>query len=266
VSVLRTIEEVAATISEAAATQPGQRLIVAIVGPPGAGKSTIAEAVVDRLNRDAQNVGIPDASASNPSGHNLSAQNTDHGRWMSCAALLPMDGFHLPQKTLVELGRRDRMGAPDTFDVDGFLGTLHALTTPAASRGVRAAAAASAPGPAEASAFGNSGTVVTAPGFDREVEEAVPGQIVIPPGLPIVIVEGNYLLLQTHGWEAVAPLLDLSFSVELARDERLRRLVDRHIRFGKAPEAARAWALGPDEANAVLVAATSTKADHTIAL
>jgi pantothenate kinase len=230
VSILRTIEEVAAIIASASASAPDRRIIVGIVGPPGAGKSTIADAVVERLNLDS------------PS----KIQDATQVRGMSRAALLPMDGFHLAQKRLVELGRRERMGAPDTFDVDGFLETLREL---------RAAAA-----------FGNSGHPVTAPGFDRRIEEAVPDQIVILPEFPIVVVEGNYLLLRSDGWEQAAPLLDLSFFVQLDQEERLRRLVDRHVRFGKTAEAAQAWALGPDEANAVLIAATSTYADHVIAL
>src|SRR5579884_2593077 len=65
------------------AAGPG-RVLLGITGPPGAGKSTLADAVV---------AAVGDA-----------------------AALVPLDGFHLPQAELVRLGRRDRMGAPDTFD------------------------------------------------------------------------------------------------------------------------------------------------------
>jgi pantothenate kinase len=246
VRILRTIEEVAAVIASAADARPDRRLVVGIVGPPGAGKSTIADAVVERLNL---------GSLSKFHG---TTQGTTRVRGMSRAALLPMDGFHLPQQRLVELGRRERMGAPDTFDVDGFLQTLRALRAPSSLTRPSADG-----GP---SAAGTSGVAVSAPGFDRTIEEAVPDQIVIDPEFPIVVVEGNYLLLRTDGWEQAAPLLDLTFFVQLDQEERLRRLVDRHVRFGKTEEAARAWALGPDEANAVLIAATSTFADHLIAL
>src|SRR5690606_28068941 len=97
------------------------------------------------------------------------------------AVLLPMDGFHLPQAELVRLGRRDRMGAPDTFDVDAFVAVLEAVR----------AAGGGAPG----GAVGNSGVVVLAPGFDRDIEEPVPDAIAIAPEVSIVVVEGNYLLL-----------------------------------------------------------------------
>ena len=184
-----------------------KRRIIGIVGAPGAGKSTIAAELVGRL---------------------------------VSTALLPMDGYHLPQARLVQLGRRDRMGAPDTFDVDQFLLTLRDLET--------------------------SGAPVFAPGFDRTIEEPVPDAVVIQPDIATVVVEGNYLLLDSGGWERVAPLLDLSFFVEVDPGIRLARLIERHIRFGKSPEDARAWALGPDEANARIIAATADRADHRIRL
>jgi pantothenate kinase len=215
VSVLRSVDEVARVVLDLSRSTPG-RTVVGIAGAPGAGKSTLAAELVDRLA----------------------------GR----AVLLPMDGFHLPQATLVKRGSRDRMGAPDTFDVDGFVATLAALR------------------PAFAPAFGNSGETVLAPGFDREIEEAVPDAIAISSEFPIVVTEGNYLLLQTGGWERVAPLLDASFFVTVDRDIRLARLTARHERFGKTPTDAAAWAEGPDERNAVLVEDSAHAATHAIAL
>ncbi len=192
-------------VAHLTATATPRRRILGIAGEPGAGKSTIAAELAARLG----------------------------------AALLPMDGYHLPQARLVELGRRDRMGAPDTFDVDGFVRTLRALR-----------------GPGE----------VLAPAFDRHTEEAVADAIEIRPEVETVIVEGNYLLLDSGGWERVAGLLDVTVFVGVDRDIRLSRLIDRHVRFGKTPEEARAWSLGPDEANARLIAATAPRADHVITL
>ncbi|HOY81849.1 MAG TPA: nucleoside/nucleotide kinase family protein [Rhodoglobus sp.] len=206
-STLRSIESLAQFV-ESLPTSP--RRIIGIAGSPGAGKSTIAEALVARLRS---------------------------------AVVLPMDGYHLPQARLVELGRRDRMGAPDTFDVDGFLATLSALR-----------------------AVDNSGNPVLAPGFDRGIEEPVPDAIRILQELSTVVVEGNYLLLESGGWGRVAPMLDATVFVQVDRGIRLDRLIERHERFGKSPADARAWALGPDERNAQLIEATATRADRVVEL
>lgn len=204
------LDEVVAALLELERSSPEAlegRRIIGIVGAPGAGKSTVAEALA---------------------------------RSIPSSALLPMDGYHYPQARLRELGRRERMGAPDTFDVEAFAAVL---------RDVR-----------------NSGRLVLARGFDRTIEEPVPDAITIRPELRTVVVEGNYLLLDSGGWEQIAPLLDETFAIELADRIRHERLIARHIRFGKSPEDARAWSLGPDEANAGLIAATTGRADHVIAL
>jgi pantothenate kinase len=206
--ILRTLDEVIQVVMDAARGRA--RTIVGITGSPGSGKSTLAAEVVARLG--------------------------------SGTVLLPMDGFHLPQARLRELGRRERMGAPDTFDVDGFVATLRALAAPMA------------PVP------------VLAPGFDRSVEEPVPGAISIPASTRVVVVEGNYLLLAEGGWEAVAPLLDLSLFVQLEHGIRLQRLIERHRRFGKTAADAHAWATGPDEANARVIEPTASLATHRVRL
>jgi pantothenate kinase len=148
-----------------------------------------------------------------------------------------MDGFHLPQATLVELGRRDRMGAPDTFDAAGYAALLARLHT------------------AEAA---------TAPAFDRTIEEPLADAIAIPAAVDIVVTEGNYLLADAGGWEAVRPQLDAVWYVDLDHAVRLERLVARHVAFGKSWEAAVAWANGPDARNAEYIARTRDRADLLI--
>ena len=191
-----------------AAALDDRRTIVGLAGSPGAGKTTIGQRLTERLGPVAQ--------------------------------LVSMDGFHLPQARLVELGRRERMGAPDTFDVDGFVVLLERLRA--------------------------SDSELHAPGFDRDIEEPIPGGVTIAPGRGLIVVEGNYLLLDSGGWERVAPLLDLALFVRVDPDLRLARLIERHERFGKSPADARAWALGPDEANARLIENTAALADHEIRL
>lgn len=200
------LTDVPALAAELAAS--GARLI-GIAGAPGAGKSTLAEALARATG------GI----------------------------VLPMDGFHLPQCRLVELGRRERMGAPDTFDVEGFVAVLTAVRAQHAS-----------------------GKTVTAPAFDRTIEEPVADEIAITPEVPTVIVEGNYLLLNDAGWQHVAPLLDVTIYLEIDDAVRRDRLMARHVTFGKTPADAAVWVDSVDEANARLVAATAPRATHSIRL
>ena len=83
--------------------QTGERMIVAIAGPPASGKTTLAEAVVERLNT-AGSSGEPQR-----------------------AAVLPMDGFHLDNETLQARGLMDRKGAVETFDATGFCAAIRAI-------------------------------------------------------------------------------------------------------------------------------------------
>lgn len=195
-----------AAAADLIAALPGdRRILIGVAGAPGAGKSTFAAQLAAEVG----------------------------------GMVLPMDGFHLPQARLVELGRRERMGAADTFDVDGFVTLLGSLREPGEVR---------------------------APGFDRTVEEPEPGAILIDPGQRILIIEGNYLLHDADGWERVAPLLDATIYVHLDHVTRHDRLIARHIAFGKSPDAAREWALGTDEHNAAVIAAGAARADLVLEL
>ncbi len=197
-----------------ALTRPGRRAILGIAGCPGAGKTTLAEHLVRALNP----VGDP---------------------WV---AHVPMDGFHLADVELDRLGRRDRKGAPDTFDAAGYAALLRRLREETGDE------------------------VVYAPGFERVLEQPVAGAIPIPPTARLVVTEGNYLLLDTGAWARVRPQLDEVWFCELDEDERLRRLVGRHERFGKSHEEAVTWVMRSDQRNAELVAATRERADLVVPL
>ncbi|MFE0419581.1 nucleoside/nucleotide kinase family protein [Streptomyces tendae] len=191
----------------------GRRALLGIAGSPGAGKSTLAEHLVRELN----GTGTP---------------------WV---AHVPMDGFHLADVELDRLGRRDRKGAPDTFDAAGYAALLDRLR-----------------------AEEEDGDVVYAPGFERVLEQPVAGAVPVPPSARLVVTEGNYLLLESGAWARVRARLDEVWFCALEETERVRRLVARHERFGKSPADAAAWALGPDRRNAELVAATRHRADLVV--
>ena len=159
----------------------------------------------------------------------------------SSAVLVGMDGFHLAQRTLEAWGRAQRKGAPDTFDAAGYVALLGRL---------RAARE----------------DVVHAPEFRREIEEPVGSAVPVARDVPLVVTEGNYLLLEDGGWAGVRPLLDEVWYLDVDPGLRLERLVARHVAFGRVPDAARAWSTGPDQANADLVGATRGRADLVVRL
>lgn len=154
--------------------------------------------------------------------------------------VVPMDGFHLAQRELERLGRAERKGAPDTFDADGYVALLRRLRDP------------------------RPGHVVYAPEYRRDLRNPVAGAVAVPPDVPLVVTEGNYLLLDDHGFAPVRALLDEAWFVAPDDAVRVERLVARHERFGKEPVAARAWSTGPDEANARRVAPTADRADLVV--
>lgn len=155
------------------------------------------------------------------------------------AVHVPMDGFHLSNATLDRLGLRDRKGAVETFDGWGFVALLRRLLV-------------------------ETDHTVYAPGFDRGVDEGVTGQVAVPASARLVVVEGNYLLVDAEPWAQVAGLLAETWFCETPGPVRLDRLVTRHEAGGRSAEAALAWAETVDGRNAALVEATRARADLVI--
>jgi pantothenate kinase len=88
----------------------------------------------------------------------------------------------------------------------------------------------------------------------------------VPAEVPLVVTEGNYLLVEQSPWRDVRFLLDEIWYVTVPEDTRLSWLIQRHVRYGRAPDAARAWALGTDQRNAELVQSTMARADALVRL
>ena len=183
------------------------RLLVGIAGAPASGKTALAEAVTTRLG------GFP------------------------AVAHVPMDGFHLADAELARLGRRDRKGAPDTFDVAGYAALLARIA---------------------------AGETVWAPAFERKLEQPIAQAIPVLESTRVVISEGNYLLLPQ--WHAVRRHFAEVWYCRLDDQVRLARLVARHVQLGKSPDEAQRWVQRSDQRNAELVARTERDADLIVEL
>lgn len=188
----------------------GDRVLVAIAGPPGAGKSTLASALHASLATDP---GAPDA------------------------VVVPMDGFHFDNIVLNARGNRACKGAPETFDAHGFAQMIRRL---------------------------KSEPEVAFPVFDRgdDLSRAAAG--VVTPADRIVLVEGNYLLLDRAPWASLRDLFDLSLFLDVPLPELENRLVSRWKSYGLPDDIATKRALENDIPNARLVVQNSAPADWSI--
>jgi pantothenate kinase len=189
-----------------------RRAILGLAGPPGAGKSTLATALVEAAGR---RLGI------------------------GTAAYLPLDGFHLSNAQLGRLSRRDRKGAPDTFDVWGYVALLRRV-------------------------LAETGLNVYAPGFDHTSDEPVAASLLVPPEARIVVTEGNYLAVDLPGWREARALMREVWYVDAPEDVREARLVARQVAKGLGEDAARAWVERSDRANAELVERTKDACDRRV--
>jgi pantothenate kinase len=151
------------------------------------------------------------------------------------APIVPMDGFHLPNAVLAGLGLRDVKGAPETFDADAFVELMRRLRT--------------------------ATHVVECPAFDRTIDEPVADQVRVEPDDVVVIVEGNYLLLDEPPWSVLVDLFDAIGYLDVPDEVRIQRLVDRHVEFGRSRSEAVAFVNRSDEANARRIAPTKGRAD-----
>ncbi|MHC1550748.1 nucleoside/nucleotide kinase family protein [Phyllobacterium sp. K27] len=205
--VVTTQELVTAILARAADTK---RLVVAIAGPPGAGKSTVSAKLCAAINE----------------------------RDPGAAVVVPMDGFHLDNAILDAQDMRKRKGSPPTFDCAGFEVMLKRLR--------------------------EGGEDIVIPLFDRKLDLARAGADIVRADQRILLVEGNYLLLDQAPWDRLEPLFDLTVFLQVDQLELENRLVQRWLGFGYNVGSAQARALSNDMPNANLVLEHSRPADFIL--
>jgi len=184
--------------------------MVAIAGPPGAGKSTAAEKINQTLTLKQVR-----------------------------SRMVTMDGFHLDNAILQEKNLLERKGAPETFDVAGFIHLVRRLNT------------------------GEDDIYI--PKFDREKDIAIAGADQVTLADRVLVVEGNYLLLNQKPWQKLHDLWDTTIFINPGFDVLEERLTRRWKDHGLDPVEAHKRASGNDLKNAQTVVEYSRQADFSFA-
>ncbi|MDA8586208.1 AAA family ATPase [Rhodobacteraceae bacterium] len=199
-------QSVAARIAETIRKLPqSKRQLIAMAGPPAAGKSTISKALVAELG--------------------------------DSAALVPLDGFHFSNDILDARDLRARKGAPESFDLAGFSALLERLRTEAE---------------------------VAVPTFNRALDVSIGSSVLVKKHHNLIIVEGNYLLLDEPGWRDLKTQWDLSVALNVPEEVLEQRLIQRWLDHGLSAKDARTRAMSNDIPNARRVARNQTAADLRI--
>lgn len=146
-----------------------------------------------------------------------------------------MDGFHFPNDVLRARGLLAVKGAPETFDAGAFVALVRAIR--------------------------ESSEAVSCPAFDRTIDAPVADRVRVVPGHVVVVVEGNYLLLDRPPWASLSGAFDAIAYLDVPDEVRRSRLIARHVEFGRDPADAAEFVHRSDEANAVLVEASRSRAD-----
>ncbi len=189
---------------------PSNRIMIAIAGIPGAGKTTVGRLVVNRLNQiHAQSIG-----------------SVNDGTF---AINLPMDGFHYSRAYLAAMPNPKeaiyRRGAAFTFDAEGYYELVRKLREE----------------PVVPQGDGSSSSVeqtVYAPSFDHAVKDPVADDIAIEPRSRVLVFEGNYCALNRPPWSDAAKVMDEIWFIAIDRNVARERLVKRHVASGICPDEA----------------------------
>ena len=184
------------------------RYFIALSGPPASGKSTISEKLVKDLTLK---------------GHNSS--------------ILQMDGFHYDDQILKQKSLLLKKGAPETFDVMGFLNFLFRL---------------------------QNENEVAIPIFDRSLELSRSSAVIISKETRVVIVEGNYILLKTHPWRELHKFFNSTIMINTKNEILEKRLIERWRSFNIPEEEIKQKVFENDLPNGVNVYKNSILADFKL--
>ena len=165
------------------------RILVGVAGPPGSGKSTVMEHVVNSINV------MPS------SGRRLQAVGVS------------LDGFHYTRAQLDTfddpIDAHRRRGAPWTFDVPAILEFIHLLQGSKTDLSSR--------------------VDLAAPTFDHAVKDPVAGGCIITAAADIVVLDGNYVLYDQDGWRDVTQALDFRVFIHVEDAVARVRVAKRHV-------------------------------------
>lgn len=178
-------------------------------------------------------VGAPGSGKSTISQHLLKQINQLHKE--EPAVVMPMDGFHMTNAKLKALGLWKFKGVPETFEAQSFVDLLKQIKSA-------------------------QGQEVSCPAFDRALEEPTENAIWVKPHHKLVIIEGNYLLLDSEPWKQIVEILDQIWFIASEEETLKPRLLERHIAGGREHEAAREKMEGTDLPNARLINAGKERA------
>jgi pantothenate kinase len=204
------LEYIAETILSKVNVNISNRFIVGIAGGPGSGKSTFAVKLKELIN---------------------SKEKSD------LAQIFPMDGFHRKNIELERSSLLSVKGAPQTFDVEGYLSMLNRIKL---------------------------GENLKAPIYSREIHDVIDNALSIEPYHKIIITEGNYLFYDVEGWCEIKDIIDLKIYIESKKDVCEKRLLERHMRGGKTGIEALEKIKKVDMKNFDLIAQTMKYADEII--
>lgn len=203
--------------------------VLTLIDPIAAGKQRTLVAIA----------GPPGSGKSTLAEAVVAELNRRSGQAEEVAALLPMDGFHLDNEVLAQRHLLARKGAPQTFDAYGLTQLLSEVK---AGRGD-----------------------VRFPRFDRSADRVLVDAGLLRAATRIVVVEGNYLLLDEPPWSALSGLFDASVFLRPPMETLRARLMSRWLDHGYSEAQARQKTEGNDLINADYVLTHSRPADLTLA-